>query len=139
VRTLQRAQLPWTKRFVLTIAAVASMLGMSVVAVPAADATVYSSCTQSRCSAARSANTTWKSMSYPGTRGWYDWPNGQCNFAGGRFYNNEGQLPSTHTYREFDVYPRSCGASRDAYRIVVDLTNGVVYFSPNHYDDFYRL
>jgi hypothetical protein len=119
--------------------AFAAMTSVSVVATPAASATVYSSCTQSRCSAARSANTTWKSKGYPGTRGWYNWPNGQCNFAGGEYYNNDGQLPDGDFFQEYDVYPRSCGASRDAYRIVVDLDTGAVWFSPNHYTDFYRL
>ena len=137
MRTLQRTH--WSKRLAITLAAFASLLGVSVVVTPAADATVYSSCTISRCSAARSADSTWESKNYPGTRGWYSWPNGQCNFAGGTFYNNEGQLPSGHSYREFDVYPRTCGASRDAYRIVVDLSSGVTYFSPDHYDNFYRL
>jgi guanyl-specific ribonuclease Sa len=128
VRTLQR-----------TFWSLMAVLAMSVFVVPAAEATVYNSCTISRCSAARSADATWESMNYPGSRGWYDWPNGQCNFAGGTFRNDEGQLPAGHRFREFDVYPRSCGASRDAYRIVVDLDTGVVWFSPNHYDDFYRL
>jgi hypothetical protein len=135
VRTLQRT----FQRFASTLVAVVAMSGLMVVVTPAADATVYSSCTISRCSAARSANTTWQAKSYPGTRGWYSWPNGQCNFAGGTFRNDEGQLPSGHSFREFDVYPRACNASRDAYRIVVDLNTGVVWFSPNHYDDFYRL
>lgn len=133
MRTLQRT------RLVAVFMALASIFGVTLVVPQAADATVYSSCAISRCSAARSANTTWKSMNYPGVRGWYDWPTGQCNFAGGTYNNYEGELPTTHKYREFDVYPRSCGASRDAYRIIVDLTNGVVYFSPNHYTDFYRL
>ncbi len=132
-------RIPVMKRFAITLAVLASIVGMSVVATPAADATVYGSCTMSRCADARSANTIWQSKGYPGTRGWYSWPNGQCNFAGGTFYNREGQLPSGHSYREFDVYPRACGASRDAYRIVLDRTTGVVYFSPNHYADFYRL
>jgi hypothetical protein len=123
----------------VTLAALAAVAGMTLVAAPAADATVYSSCTMPRCADARSANTIWQSKGYPGTRNWYSWPNGQCNFAGGTFYNREGQLPSGHSYREFDVYPRACGASRDAYRIIVDLSAGVVYFSPNHYTDFYRL
>ncbi|WP_459721699.1 ribonuclease domain-containing protein [Actinophytocola sp. KF-1] len=127
------------KRFAVTLAALASILGVSLVVTPAADAAVYGSCTMSRCDAARSAKTIWQSKGYPGARGWYSWPNGQCNFAGGTFYNREGQLPSGHSYREFDVYPRACGASRDAYRIIVDLSAGVVYFSPNHYADFYRL
>lgn len=135
MRTLQRT----FHRFVSALVAVVAVSGLTVVVTPAAEATVYSSCTISRCSAARSANTTWQSKSYPGTRGWYSWPNGQCNFAGGTFRNDEGQLPSGHSFREFDVYPRACNASRDAYRIVVDLNTGVVWFSPNHYDDFYRL
>lgn len=129
----------WTHRLLAALAVVASVLGVTTAVAPAAEATVYSSCTQSRCSAARSANSTWSSKNYPSSRGWYDWPNGQCNFAGGTFQNREGQLPAGHRYQEFDVYPRACNASRDAYRIVVDRTNGNVYFSPNHYADFYRL
>ena len=132
MRTLQRT------RLAVMIAAIAAMLGFSLVVTPSASATVYSSCTISRCSAARSADATWESKGYPGSRGWYNWPNGQCNFAGGTFRNDEGQLPAGHSFREFDVYPRACGAARDAYRIVVDLDTGVVWFSPNHYDDFYR-
>ena len=139
MQTAQRTRRSWTKRFAVTFTAFASLLGVSVVATPAADAAVYSSCTQSRCSAARSANSTWAAMGYPGTRGWYDWPNGQCNFAGGEYYNNDGQLPGGDYFQEYDVYPRACGASRDAYRIVVDLDTGAVWFSPNHYTDFYRL
>lgn len=128
----------WTHRLLAALAIVASVLGVTTVVTPAADAAVYSSCTQSRCSAARSANSTWSSLGYPGP-GWYDWPNGQCNYTGGTFQNREGQLPAGHTYQEFDVYPRSCGAARDAYRIVRDRTNGYVYFSPDHYSNFYRL
>jgi hypothetical protein len=37
------------------------------------------------------------------------------------------------------VYSRAKGAARDAYRIVVNRGTGVVWFSPNHYTDFYRL
>ncbi|QFZ21285.1 ribonuclease domain-containing protein [Saccharothrix syringae] len=129
----------WTRRLAVTISAVASVLGLTVVVTPAADASVYGSCTISRCADARSARTTWSSKGYPSTRGWNSWPNGQCNFAGGQFYNREGQLPGGHSYLEFDVYPRACGAARDAYRIIVDRTAGTAYFSPNHYTDFYRL
>lgn len=138
MQTQQRSPLSWAKRFVVMLAAVVSVLGVSSVASPA-EATVYSSCTQTRCSAARSADATWESKGYPNSRGWYNWPNGQCNFAGGTFYNREGQLPSSGSYLEFDVYPRACGASRDAYRIVLDRNSGTVWFSPNHYTDFYRL
>lgn len=128
-----------TRRLFAALAVVASVLGVTTAVAPAADAAVYSSCTQTRCTAARSANSTWSSKGYPGSRGWYSWPNGQCNFAGGTFQNREGQLPSGHSYQEFDVYPRACNASRDAYRIVVDRTTGYVYFSPDHYSNFYRL
>ncbi|SER58122.1 ribonuclease domain-containing protein [Lentzea albida] len=129
-----------TRRLFAALAVVASVLGITTVVAPAADAAVYQSCTQSRCDAARSANTSWKSRSYPSTRGWVSgWPNGQCNYAGGVHQNREGQLPAGHSYLEFDVYPRACGASRDAYRIIVDRTANVVYFSPDHYANFYRL
>ena len=105
---------------------------------PAA-AAVYSSCTQSRCAEARTARSGWSAKSFPTSRGWYSWSGGQCNFAGGRFYNYEGQLPSGATYYEYDVYPRACNASRDAYRIVVNKSTGATWFSPDHYANFYRL
>ncbi len=121
------------------LAIVASVLGATLVAAPAAEARVYPTCSLSRCAAARSADATWESKGYPATRNWYSWPNGQYNFAGGTFQNREGQLPAGHRYQEFDVYPRARGAARDAYRIVVDRTNGQVYFSPDHYGNFYAL
>ncbi|MGI5507233.1 ribonuclease domain-containing protein [Lentzea sp. CA-135723] len=128
------------RRFLAALAVVASVLGLATVVAPAADAAVYSSCTQSRCAAARDVNTKWSQRGYPSTRGWVSgWPNGQCNYAGGVHQNREGQLPAGHRYLEFDVYPRACGASRDAYRIIVDRTAGTVYFSPDHYANFYRL
>ncbi|MER5641236.1 ribonuclease domain-containing protein [Kitasatospora sp. NPDC002227] len=136
---LNRTQLSWPKRFAVLLAAVVSTLGVSVAVSPAANAAVYSSCYVSRCSAAASANSTWADFGYPTSRGWYDWPNGQCSYAGGQFSNYEGELPAGDTYYEYDVYPRSCGAHRDAVRIVVDFTTGVVYYSPNHYADFYQL
>jgi hypothetical protein len=139
VRTLQRTRFLRARRLVVMLMALGGIVGTTVVVAPAAGATVYSTCTQSRCSAARSANSTWASKNYPGSRGWYSWPNGQCNFAGGTYNNYEGELPANHSYREFDVYPRACGAARDAYRIIVDMNTGVVWFSPNHYTDFYRL
>ena len=92
------------------------------------------------CSAAASANSTWESdLGYPGSRGWYDWPNGQCNYAGGTYYNDDGQLPAGDSFQEFDVNPRSCGAHRDAVRIVVDMDSGQVWYSPDHYSDFYEI
>ncbi|GLZ28676.1 hypothetical protein Lesp02_08660 [Lentzea sp. NBRC 105346] len=129
----------WTRRLLVALAAVASLLSVSLAVAPAAEARVYSYCGISGCSAARSADSIWESKGYPSARNWYSWPNGQCNFAGGTYYNRDGQLPSGHTYQEFDVYPRACGAPRDAKRIVVDRTTGQVYFSPNHYTDFYPM
>ncbi|KJK52073.1 ribonuclease N [Lentzea aerocolonigenes] len=128
----------WTRRLLAALAIVAAVFSVTTVVAPAADAAVYNSCTQSRCSAARSANSTWASKGYPVTRTWYSWPNGQYNFAGGVFRNQEGQLPSG-SYQEFDVYPRARGAARDAYRIIVNMNSRVVYFSPDHYSNFYKL
>lgn len=132
-------RLTWTTRLAVAVTALAAVFCASTVITPTAQATVFSSCTMSRCADARSANTIWKTKGYPITRGWYSWPNGQCNFAGGVFRNAEGQLPRADSFQEFDVYPRACGASRDAYRIVRDRNTGVVWFSPNHYTDFYRI
>ena len=104
-----------------------------------AEAAVYSSCTLSRCADARTARSGWSAKSFPTSRGWYSWSGGQCNFAGGQFYNREGQLPTNATYYEYDVYPRACNAARDAYRIVVNRSTGMTWFSPDHYANFYRL
>jgi hypothetical protein len=128
---------PWTTRLAVTFAA-ASVTGAVTTIIPA-HASVYRSCTISRCADARSASSIWASNGYPTSRGWYSWPDGRYNFTGGRFYNREGELPSGATYYEYDVYSRAKGASRDAYRIVVNRRSGVVWFSPNHYTDFYRL
>jgi hypothetical protein len=119
------------------LAAVTSLTG--VAGLSPADASVYNSCTISRCADARSADATWASKGYPTTSGWYSWPGGRYNYTGGRFYNREGQLPSAGTYYEYDVYARARGGPRDAYRIVVNRSTGVTWFSPNHYTDFYRL
>ena len=127
------------RRLLAVIAASTAVLGVSAIESPAANAAVYSSCHISGCSAAASANSTWSSMDYPTSRGWYDWPNGECSYAGGEYYNDDGQLPSGDTFYEYDVYPRSCGAHRDAYRIVVDINTGEVWYSPDHYSDFYAL
>ena len=137
--TQPRPRPSFTKRLIILIAALASALSLSVATGTAAHASVYGSCQVSGCSAAVSANSTWESMGYPTSRGWYDWPNGQCNFAGGEYYNYDGQLPAGDTFYEYDVYPRSCGAHRDAVRIVVDIDTGVVWYSPDHYSDFYQL
>ncbi|MEU0958638.1 ribonuclease domain-containing protein [Micromonospora aurantiaca] len=126
----------------VTAVAAAALVAPSTVstrlAEPAA-AAVYGSCTQSRCADASTARSGWSAKSFPTSRGWYSWSGGQCNFAGGRFYNYEGQLPAGATYYEYDVYPRACNASRDAYRIVVNKSTGATWFSPDHYANFYRL
>jgi hypothetical protein len=138
VQSQRRFRSALTRRLLIAFIAVASVLGLTAISTPA-QASVYGSCSISGCSAARSADSTWASMGYPGTRGWYDWPDGQCNYAGGVYENREGELPSGDTFHEFDVYPRPCGAARDAARIVLDDDTGTVWFSPNHYTDFYQL
>jgi guanyl-specific ribonuclease Sa len=137
VHTPQRPRLSWPARLIVALAATVSLTGL--VGITPASASVVNSCTISRCSAARSADATWAAKGYPTTSGWYSWPDGKYNYTGGRFYNREGQLPSSATYYEYDVYSRAKGASRDAYRIVVNRGTGVTWFSPNHYTDFYKL
>ncbi|MGX7827820.1 ribonuclease domain-containing protein [Actinokineospora sp. 24-640] len=110
----------------------------STVAAPAS-AAVYPSCTFSACDAARTAYRGWGQLGFPTARNWYAWPYGQYNFAGGRFYNREGQLPAGHTFYEYDTHHRPRGAARDARRIVRDVTTGVVWYSPDHYGNFYRI
>ncbi|MFC5905816.1 ribonuclease domain-containing protein [Streptacidiphilus monticola] len=129
----------WVQRSALVTATLASLLGASAVEGPAASAATYNSCDISGCSDAASANSTWSSLGYPTSRGWYDWPDGECSYAGGTYYNDNGELPSGDTFYEYDVYPRACGAHRDAYRIVVDFNTGEVWYSPDHYSDFYEL
>lgn len=104
-----------------------------------AEAAVHSTCTLSTCAAGRTARTGWSQLGWPTTRGWYAWPFGQDNFTGGVFTNREGQLPATGSYHEYDVNPRREGAARDASRIVVDLGTGAIWFTPDHYLNFYRL
>ncbi|MEV0809233.1 ribonuclease domain-containing protein [Micromonospora sp. NPDC050200] len=126
----------------LTAMVAAALVGPSVVApslTDSASAAVYSSCTMTRCADARTARSGWSAKGFPTSRGWYTWSGGLYNFAGGRFYNYEGQLPTNATYYEYDVYPRAYGASRDAYRIVVNKSTGVTWFSPDHYANFYQL
>jgi ribonuclease T1 len=127
---------------VLTAMVAAALVGPAVVApayTDSASASVYSSCTISRCADARTARSGWASRSFPTSRGWYSWSGGKSNFAGGQYYNYEGELPANATYYEYDVYPRTQGAARDAYRIIVNKSSGTTWFSPNHYTDFYRL
>ncbi|GAB3146925.1 ribonuclease domain-containing protein [Microbispora hainanensis] len=137
MQTPRRFRPSWPGRLAVVIAAIVSLTGVTGT-VPA-HASVYNSCTISRCADARSANAIWAGKGYPTSSGWYSWPDGRYNYTGGRFYNREGQLPGGATYYEYDVYSRARGASRDAYRIVVNRSTGVTWFSPNHYTDFYRL
>ncbi|WP_308195624.1 ribonuclease domain-containing protein [Dactylosporangium sp. AC04546] len=129
----------------LTLAAVlvaGLIAGPAVVApstVDAAQASVYSSCNISGCADARTARSGWSSLGFPTTRAWYQWPAGKYNFAGGRYYNREGELPANATYYEYDVIPRNQGAARDAKRIIINRSTGATWYSPNHYTDFYRL
>ncbi|MCI4065743.1 ribonuclease N [Micromonospora sp. R77] len=126
----------------LTAMVATALVGPSVVSPQLAEpaqAAVYSSCTMTRCTDARAARSGWSAKGFPTTRGWYSWSGGLYNYAGGRFYNYEGQLPANATYYEYDVYPRAYGASRDAYRIVVNRSTGATWFSPDHYGNFYLL
>lgn len=132
----KRSQPSWTKRAAVTLAAASCAMGVTA-NVPAG-ATVYDSCTISRCADGRDAASVWAGKGWPSTSGWYSWPDGQYNYTGGVYHNYDGQLPSGTTYHEYDVYSRPKGASRDAYRIVHG-SSGTVYFSPNHYTDFYKL
>ncbi len=124
-------------RRVLTVLALFAAL-FSTVSAPAS-AAVHGSCTFSGCDAARTAYNGWRQLGFPTARNWYAWPYGQYNFAGGRFYNREGQLPAGHTFYEYDTHPRPRGAARDARRIVRDVTTGVVWYSPDHSANFYRI
>ena len=90
----------------------AALVGPSVVAprmTDPASAAVYNSCAMSRCADARTARSGWSAKGFPTSCGWYSWSGGMSNFAGGRFYNYEGQLPTNATYYEYDVYPRNQG------------------------------
>ena len=58
---------------------------------------------------------------------------GKC-IGGDRFYNNEGLLPRGHTYYECDIGTLG-KSSRGAQRIVYS-TDGLVYYTSNHYASF---
>ena len=126
------------KRGIAVLAAVVTGIGVTLAAAPA-QADVYNSCTLSTCADGLTAVSTWNSLGDPTTRGWYDLSDGECDYAGGEYYNDDDQLPTDDTYYEYDVYPRACGAHRDAYRVIHDITADVWYFSPDHYSDFYLL
>ncbi|GII64535.1 ribonuclease N1 [Sphaerisporangium krabiense] len=137
MHTPRNARPYWPVRLLVVLAALISMVAL--VGVTPAGASVYGSCTIARCDDARYARSVWAGKGFPTSAGWYSWPDGKYNYTGGQFYNREGQLPSGATYNEYDVYSRARGASRDAYRIVVNRSTGATWFSPNHYTDFYRL
>jgi ribonuclease T1 len=61
----------------------------------AAQASVHDSCTISRCSAPRTARSSWSQLGWPLSKGWYSWPYGQYNYTGGTFQNREGEFPPT--------------------------------------------
>nr|BFE66575.1 ribonuclease domain-containing protein [Dactylosporangium thailandense] len=128
-----------TKMLSRLAVAIVLLTGLLVAPATAADASVYSSCTISGCAEARTARSGWASLGFPTTRTWYAWPYGKYNYAGGQYYNREGELPSGATYYEYDVIPRNKGAARDAKRIIINRSTGVTWYSPNHYTDFYRL
>ncbi|WP_433479246.1 ribonuclease domain-containing protein [Spirillospora sp. CA-142024] len=132
----KRSQPSWTKRAAVTL--VAATCAMGVAANVPASATVYNSCTISPCSDGRDAASVWAGKGWPSTSGWYSWPDGRYNYTGGVYHNYDGQLPTSASYHEYDVYSRARGASRDAYRIVHSST-GTVYFSPDHYSNFYKI
>ena len=138
---------PRARRFLATFALLFALsgtllVGPAIVApthTTAARADVHNSCTISRCSAARTARSGWSQLGWPLSSGWYSWPYGQYNYTGGTFQNREGELPANATYNEYDVYSRARGASRDAYRIVVNRSTKETWLTPDHYVTFYKL
>ncbi|MEV5573591.1 ribonuclease domain-containing protein [Spirillospora sp. NPDC052269] len=136
--TRRTARASWTKRAVVSVVAAASVTGVVVNNVPAANASVYQTCTMSTCADGSAAASIWASKGWPSSSGWYSWPDGLYNYTGGVFQNREGQLPSGVSYHEYDVYSRAKGAHRDAVRIIHSST-GTVYYSPDHYANFYLL
>lgn len=134
---MKRLALP--KRTVAVFAAVVTAgIGVTLGAAPA-HADVYPSCNISGCSDAATAVQTWESLGLPTNRGWYNLPDGECDFSGGVYYNDDGQLPNGDSFQEYDVYERACGAHRDAYRIIHDVNTDTWYYSPDHYSDFYQM
>ena len=131
-----------TLALLLTMVA-AALVGPSVVAprlTDSASAAVYSSCTMSAAARtpappARAGPPRASRPAAAGTPGAAASPTSPA--AGST--TTRVNCPTNATYYEYDVYPRTQGAARDAYRIVVNRSTGVTWFSPNHYTDFYRL
>ena len=59
------------------------------------------------------------------------------SIGGSRFGNNEGRLPKGHTYYECDIDTKG-KKSRGAKRIVYS-TDGMVFYTDDHYETFERL
>lgn len=59
---------------------------------------------------------------------------GKC-IGGDRFYNNEGLLPSGHTYYECDIDTLGSYGGRGAKRIVFS-SDGLIYYTSDHYRTF---
>ncbi|MEU4235517.1 hypothetical protein AB0F17_65600 [Nonomuraea sp. NPDC026600] len=74
MHTPPRPRPSWPVRLTVVLAAMMSLVGL--VGITPASATVYNSCTISRCAAARSTNAIWASKGYPTSAGWYSWPDG---------------------------------------------------------------
>ncbi|GII97459.1 ribonuclease domain-containing protein [Sinosporangium siamense] len=131
--------MPAALRLRLAVVVAAAALAVPVGGAAPAAATVHPACTHRDCPAAYTANSGWGRLGYPTTRAWHAWPYGQANFSGGRYRNLNRQLPAGGVYYEYDVNPRRQGARRDAYRLVRDSGTGTVWFSPDHYNDFYKM
>jgi len=110
-------------------ASTVALLGTLLLAGAPAGTAVYRSCTTAGCA-------TQLGLAPPGATELTDQPrlgrpaNGQCNSAGGRFSNYQGQLHSGDIYYEYDVNPHGCSEQRDPVHIVVDFTTGTVSYSP---------
>ncbi|MER7211050.1 ribonuclease domain-containing protein [Streptosporangium sp. NPDC000239] len=133
-----------TRLLVALATAITLLTGLTGTLSPASahtsPAAVYPNCTIPGCAAARDANMIWGTqLHYPAARRWFPWPTGQSNFSGGVFGNREHQLPAGGDYAEYDVFPRRQGSPRDAHRIVLDRDTGTVWYSPDHYRNFYQL
>ena len=75
-------------------------------------------------------------------RGFPGFKKGKDEYAGGRAFNNNpakdgSRLPYSggQTYQEWDVNPCVADGARDGERIVTS-SDGKLYYSNNHYDDF---
>lgn len=65
-----------------------------------------------------------------------EYESGAC-IGGDKFYNNEGQLPSGHSYYECDI--DTIGRSSRGAKRLVFTYDGLVYYTYNHYETFILL